>query len=91
MAYRSYHPDTVTRYVTQVKNNGSKIVAFFCELSGSRVSISFAGILCSSAARVFKARFKAGGFCRFPSLLLPVGDDLPRCRDTLHRLAVHGP
>jgi hypothetical protein len=39
---------------------------------------------------VFKARFKAGGFCRFPSLLLPVGDDLPRCRDTLHRLAVHG-
>lgn len=24
VAYRSYHPETVTRYVTQVKTNGSK-------------------------------------------------------------------
>jgi len=31
MAYRSYHPDTVTRYVTQVKNNVSKIM--FARLS----------------------------------------------------------
>jgi hypothetical protein len=52
MAYRPYHPRTVTRYITQVKNNVSKIIAF---LSAGGCVPFIRWRPCGSAARVARA------------------------------------
>ena len=45
MAYRPYHPRTVTRYITQGKNNVSKIVAF---LSAGAIKMAHGQIAANS-------------------------------------------